>query len=200
MAGFDALKKVVEAKAKVVCRDIELNPEALKFLDSDPSPVEFLNVLLVQALYPDAIRFLARALPKREATWWACICTRGVLPKDAPALSLRALEAAEQWVYKPTEDNRRLAEAAANATAFDGPASWAAMAAFWSDGSIAPENAAPVNAPDFLASRAAAGAVMLAAVLTEPEKAPEKYRYFVEQGVDIANGGNGRPWQCDSGE
>ncbi|WP_374090067.1 hypothetical protein [Methylomicrobium lacus] len=195
MAGFDALKKVAVAKAAAVCRDIELDPEAVKCLESDPAPVEYLNALLERQLYPDAVRFLARALPKREATWWACICTRGMITQDTPPASLKALEAAEQWVYKPIEANRRSAEAAAQATAFDGPAAWAAMAAFWGDGSMAPENSPPITAPENLTAKAVAGAVMLAAVLSEPERAQEKYRYFLEQGVDIANGGNGRPWQ-----
>jgi len=195
MAGFDALKKVAVPKAAAVCRDIELDPQAVKCLEADPEPVEFLNALLERQLYPDAVRFLARALPKREAAWWACICTRGMMAQDAPPSSLKALEAAEQWVYKPTEANRRLAEAAAQSTAFDGPAAWAAMAAFWSDGSMAPENSPPVTAPENLSSKAVAGAVMLAAVSREPEKAAAKYRYFLEQGADIANGGNGRPWQ-----
>jgi hypothetical protein len=195
MAGFDALKKVAVPKASEVCQDIELDPSALKCLDSDPAPVEFLNALLERELYPDAVRFLARALPKREATWWACICTRGLINQDARPASLAALEAAEQWVYKPTESNRRLADAAARAASFDGPASWAAMAAFWSGGSMAPENSPPVAPADNLTSKAVAGAVMLAAVLHEPEKAAEKYRYFLAQGVEIANGGNGRPWQ-----
>lgn len=194
MAGFDALKKVAAPKAASVCQDIELDPEAAQCLKADPAPVEFLNELLERQLFPDAVRFLARALPKREATWWACICTRGMLTPETPPASVRALEAAEQWVYKPTEDNRRMAETAAHATSFDGPEPWAAMAAFWSEGSIAPANVPPVAPSDNLASKAVAGAVMLAAVSREPEKAPDKYRYFLAQGVDIANGGNGRPW------
>ncbi|MGJ0486961.1 MAG: DUF6931 family protein [Methylomicrobium sp.] len=153
-----------------------------------------MNTLLEQQLYSDAIRFLARALPKREATWWACICARGIMTQDTPPAMRAALEAAEQWVYKPTEANRRLADAAARATSFDGPAAWAAMAAFWSEGSMAPEDAPAVPPADNLTGKAVAGAVMLAAVMEQPEKAQDKYRFFLEQGVDIANGGNGRPW------
>jgi len=32
-------------------------------------------------------------------------------------------------------------------------------------------------------------------VLKQPEKAKDKYLFFIEQGIDIANGGNGRVWQ-----
>lgn len=194
MAGFVSLKKVAAPRAAAICQDIDLDPQAVKCLESDPAPVDFLNTLLEKQLYPDALRFLARALPKREATWWACICTRGMITPDTPPAILAALEAAEQWVYKPTEANRRLADAAARATSFDGPAAWAAMAAFWSEGSMAPEDAPVVPPADNLTAKAVTGAVMLAAVIEQPERVQDKYRFFLEQGVDIANGGNGRPW------
>jgi hypothetical protein len=68
------------------------------------------------------------------------------------------------------------------------------MAAFWSEGSIAPEDAPAVPPADNLTAKAVAGAVMLAAVQAQPEKANDKYLFFIEQAIDIANGGNGRLW------
>ncbi len=195
MAEWATLNKVAIPKAAIICQDIQLDEQALSSLASDPSPSGFLAVLLERQLYPDAVRFLARALPKREATWWACICARSVIAATASTELQNALKAAEQWVYKPTEDNRRAAHAAAQATSFESPAAWAAMAAFWSDGSIAPEDAPVVPPADYLTAKAVAGAVMLAAVMTQPEQASAKYRFFMEQGIDIANGGNGRIWQ-----
>ena len=44
------------------------------------------------------------------------------------------------WVEEPGETRRRRCEAAAGKTKFDGPGSWLAMAAFWSGGSIAPDD------------------------------------------------------------
>lgn len=190
-----SLNKVSLPKAALICEDIALESEALALLDEDKSPVEFLNVLLDGHYYPDAVRFLARALPKREATWWACICARSILSDASPSAFINALQAAETWVYDPTDSHRRLAYQAAQATAFDNPAAWAGMAAFWSDGSMAPETAPVVPPADYLTGRAVAGAVMLAAVLGQPERANQKYQFFIEQGIDIANGGNGKVWQ-----
>jgi hypothetical protein len=68
------------------------------------------------------------------------------------------------------------------------------MAAFWSEGSIAPEDAPAVPPANNLTAKAVAGAVMLAAVQAQPEKANDKYLFFIEQAIDIANGGNGRLW------
>lgn len=190
-----SLRKVTIPTAMQICQDIELDREALQSLVVELAPDAFLHNLIELKYYPDAVRFLARALPKREATWWACISARSAIDAQTPAEILKSLEAAEAWVYKPTEANRRAAYAAAEVASFDNPAAWAAMAAFWSEGSMAPENAPPVAPADNLTARAVAGAVMLAAVQHQTDKAQEKYQFFIEQGIDIANGGNGRVWQ-----
>lgn len=189
------LKKVSIPKALLICQDIDLGKEATQLLTSDPSPAEFLNSLIDQQFYIDAIKFMARALPKREAAWWACLSVRGTLNADSKPVHASALTAAETWVFKPTEANRRQANAAAQAAGFDNPTAWAAMAVFWSEGSMAPENGTVVPPAENLTAKAVAGAVMLAALQTQPEKAREKYVFFLEQAVDIANGGNGKPWE-----
>lgn len=195
MSATASLNKVSYSKAAPICEDIDLESQALALLDTEISPIEFLNVLLDKHFHSDAVRFLARALPKREATWWACICARSLLNDASPIAIINALQAAEAWVYHPTDTHRRQAHQAAQATAFDNPAAWAAMAAFWSEGSMAPEEAPVVPPADHLTSKAVAGAVMLSAVLGQPELATQKYLFFIEQGIDIANGGNGKVWQ-----
>lgn len=185
-------KKISAVTAAEVCRDIQLEPAALERLTPAATPADFLQALTQQGLHAEAVKFLARALPKREAAWWACLCARHALDGSPLPALLKALEAAERWVYEPTEDHRRAAHAAAQETDFSHPASWAAMAAFWSGGSMAPPNVPAVPAADHLTGKATAGAVILAAVQTEPEKAQEKFLLFLRQGVDIACGGNGR--------
>ncbi|MCQ8104785.1 hypothetical protein NP590_11765 [Methylomonas sp. SURF-2] len=194
-----SLNKVLAPKAALVCQDIELDQAAQACLATDPVPVDFLRSLIQQQLYPDAVRFLARALPKREAVWWACLSARGCLAEHAGQQLLQAVEAAEAWVYKPNEANRRQAYHAAELAKFENPAAWAGMAAFWSEGSMAPENVPAVPPADNLTAKAVAGAVMLAAVQSRPEQANDKYLFFLEQGIDIANGGNGRLWPAGNG-
>jgi len=196
MAGAITLKKILTPHAQTICKDIDVGPEAKKCLEAESDPVAYLNALMEQNLYVDAVRFLARALPKREATWWACLSARCTVNEKSPPELITALTAAEAWVFSPTEPNRRKSHTAAQAANFDNAASWAAMAAFWSEGNMAPEDVpAVVPPPDNLSSKAVAGAVMLSAVQTQPEKADEKYVFFIEQAIDIANGGNGKVWQ-----
>lgn len=77
----------------------------------------------------DEARLFAYALPRREAVWWACMCARAVPDPGLPAADALALEAAERWVRRPDDGNRRAAVAAAEATAHRTAEAWAAQAA-----------------------------------------------------------------------
>ncbi len=156
------------------------------------SPAHYLNELIAGGKLEQAIQFLAFALPPREAVWWSCICTRTLFVEPPPRSLLEAVEAAEAWVRKPTEEHRRAAMACAQATDFRSPAAWAAVAAFWSGGSLAPADLPEVPAAPHLLGVAVAGAIALAAVQTEPQHADRKRAQYVASAVDIANGGNGR--------
>jgi len=188
----ESFKKIPSPQSAPLCTDIELDDAARQLLQADPSPPVFLGQLIEQGLFIDAVRFLARALPPREAAWWACLCARSALAEDADPAVKAALETAERWVYTPSEENRRATYEAAQASGFECPAAWAAMAAFWSGGSMAPANVPEVLPAANLTGKAASGAVMLAAVGREPQKADERYRQFLQQGIDIAQGGSGR--------
>lgn len=184
--------KIKAATAQEICTQFMLSAEAQSHLDPQMAPLPFLDVLVAHSLYADAMQFLARALPKREAVWWSSTCVRG-LPNDAKQPELAAgLEAAEGWVYRPTEENRRNAEKAANAIKAPHPARWTAMAAFWSGGSLAPADAPEVKPAEDFTAKAVAGAVMMAAAL-DPLESQARNKRFIESGLDIANGGTGRP-------
>ncbi len=156
------------------------------------TPAAFLEQLISRSAFDEAVQFLAFALPKREAVWWACLCARSDLRDPVPAPALAALTAAEAWVYRPTEENRRAAMERAQETKFDTSSAWAAVAAFWSGGSLAPPDLPAVTPAAHLSGAAVAGAVTLAAVQTEPELADEKRQRYIKIAIDIANGGSGR--------
>ena len=189
------LSKIHQQNATTICQDIELDQPATALLQGNPTSALFIHQLVEQRLYPDAVRFLAHALPKREATWWACLCARNSLTDNAPANEIKAIELAEAWVYKPTEENRKLTLPAAEATGFKTAASWAAVAAFWSGDNISPVTQAIVPPDEKLFSKAVVGAVMLAAAQGEASKVNDNYQLFLQQGINIAGGGDGRTIQ-----
>jgi hypothetical protein len=169
-----------------------MSQEGLALRRPGLTPPDFIDLLCGAELWIDAIRFLAHVLPRREAVWWACTAARSGLDPNAAA-QRQAIETAEAWVYHPDEDRRRAAVAAAPAAGNDNPAHWAAMAAAWSGGSLAPPEAPVVPPGETLTAQAVAGAVLLAAVKPAPDQAPGRYRTAVAQAIDIARGGTGRP-------
>jgi hypothetical protein len=152
----------------------------------DPGARAFVGRLIDGALFADAVRFLAHALPKREAVWWAWVCARTAAGATPTTSITTALVATEQWIVQPTEDNRRAAMAAAEAAQLGTPAGCAALAAFLSAGSVGPANVAPVAAGEFASAKAVGGAVTLAAV-ADPPGATERFREYIGLGLQVAD-------------
>src|SRR5262245_47973251 len=71
---------------------------------------QYLGWLIDQGQLAAALRFLAWALGRREAVWWACRCVALVSSDQDRPEERVALEAARRWAAAPTEDNRRWAE------------------------------------------------------------------------------------------
>ncbi|HEY5603542.1 MAG TPA: Twin-arginine translocation pathway signal [Gammaproteobacteria bacterium] len=187
-----AMQKVGADKAIDIVRHYELEKESRALLTEDQRPSEFLDTLIKNELYYDAVTFLAHSLPAREAVWWACVCCRYFLEGSDVKYQL-ALNAAEAWVYDPSEQNRRIAEKFAEEGDYATSASWAAAAAFWSGGSITKENDPAMEPPAFLYAHAVAGSVVMAAGWKQPEADEVKQRFetYLKHGISIANGGNG---------
>jgi hypothetical protein len=163
-----------------------VSDEARALLRSGQPPRDYVAALVAAELYPDAVRFLAHAIPKREAVWWAWFCARRAAGAEPAAPARAALDATERWIAQPNDEHRRAAMVAAEAADFGTAPGCAALAAFLTGGSIAPPEAPVVPPGEFMSAAAVAGSVTLAAVATEPEKAPEKFRAYIEQGLDVA--------------
>ncbi len=173
--------------AKEVAAQFELAPEAKAMLNSQ-TPPQFLAALLDYGHDRDALRFLAYAMPRRHAVFWAYLCVKALLAGEVPPLAAQALQAAHQWVLDAAETSRRACEAAYLAAGLEEPAAVVAVAAFWSGGSLAPEGNPVVPPPAHLCAHGAASAVMLAIARSDPLKAKELYAQAVAQGVGVAAG------------
>ena len=187
-----ALSKVSAKTAEEVCKTYKASDDAAAALEPEQTPAGFLAALIERNLMIDAIRFLAHALPKREAVWWACLSARDAQGEDAERKLVMTLDAAEQWVRKPTEENRRLALARGNAIAEgDSPAAFAAQGAGWSSGSMGPRDGPDVESQEWMTGLAVFMAVLIAAT-SDAEAVEERLKAGLERGIDIANGGAGR--------
>lgn len=174
------------SRTAAIARAAEVGEQAAALARPETHPGDYVAQLMEKKLYPDAVRFLAHSLPKREAVWWAWMCARRAAGDQAPPAIQAALEATEKWIAQPNEERRRAAMAAAEKAGFGSAAGCAGLAAFFSGGSMAPPEAPPVPPGPYLTAKAVSGAVICAAV-AEPEAAPGRFDQFVAQGLDVAN-------------
>lgn len=184
------LSRVAAKTAAEVCGRFDIGEEARALLRPDLSPGDYLEILKGRDRFPAAIQFLAYALPKPEAVWWACKCVRESAGGSPTAAAAAALQAAEKWVTNPTDENRRAAMPAAQGAGLATAAGAAALAAYVSGGSLAPANLPPVSPGDMLTAQTVTGAVLVAAVERETQKAFDKFRRFLVLGTEVASGTN----------
>ena len=188
--------RVKHATAAAVAPLAQLDAPALALLNADGEaapmdPPKFCERLVERKLLVDAIRFLAQALPPREAVFWALQCVRETgaqEPDDGQMLAL-----AERWVKSPSDDGGRAGFALAEKSGFKSGAAWVAVGCFWCGPSLAPASAPAVPPAPGLAGKAASGAILLAAVSGKPNEALGRQRRFLELGVAIASGATPLP-------
>ena len=181
VAGAEPAAAAV-APAAVYCRDLDWSEPAQQLLQEDLPPADYLDRLIAADLLPDAVRFLAAWLPKPASVAWACGCVRSALGDSMRPADQAALDAAEAWASEPDEPKRRAAEGTAEACHYTGPAASVALAAFWSGGSLAAPDLAPVPPPETATTKAVTGALMMAAPCGDPAQAPQRYRDFLDAG------------------
>ncbi len=180
MSGALANSKAMEISAAA-----ELGDEALALLRPEMQPAQFVALMMEKALFADAVRFVSHALPKREAVWWGWMCARRASGDTPPPAVRTALEATEKWIAQPTDEHARQAHEAAERATLQTPAGCAALAAFFGGSSLAPPDLPAVPPGEFLTAKAVAGAVIFAAVKPVAAQAPEKFKQFVAQGMDV---------------
>lgn len=147
--------------------------------DARAAPAAFFGRLRQAGRLADAALFLGQALPRYETVAWGARVVRD-LRRDGAGRGPEAdaLKAALLWVQDPSEARRRAAFDAAQRARDDSPERMAALAAFFSGGSMTPADCPPVPAPKEAAGRFAAGAVLLAAA-----RAPDQAR-ALDQALD----------------
>jgi hypothetical protein len=185
------LAKLRIAKLADVLPRLDLAPPTAALLAGCPDAAAAFLLLQERGIPVDACKLAAHALPGREAVWWACMCARHTAPAEPAAAAQALLTAAELWVRKPTDENRRAAFALALESGFQSPEAWAAVAAFWNGDSMSPLGQPVVPPPPDAPGRAVAGAVALASVRDHPERHGHRLARFLDSARDIAGGGTG---------
>jgi hypothetical protein len=188
MASTHPWIRIVAPKAVTICKSLALPESVRALLRADPDTAVFYGELAKSELYELATMFLARALARREAVWWACLCVEAGHSGKVPAGEETALLAAVRWVLEPVEANRRAAEEPGRALGINSLGGNLALAAFWSGGSLNPPDL-PIRAPSpSKTPEAVARAVLSTVNVVFPHCQPLAFRQFLSLGEGIAAG------------
>ena len=154
------------------------------------APVEtVLAELAEKGAVVDMLRLFSVALPPRERVWWSCLAGRDVLEADEDPPP--PLQAAEAWVFRPTEENRAAAKAALEVADIDDDTVHCATGVLYCDGTLGPGDLAEHEAPPG-AGELSAFAMNLIALGARPEAFDTTAALLIDRAVDIARGGSGR--------
>lgn len=185
------LIKATNQNAEVICKNVDLEKNALPLLTAGETLSGFIQKLLQVHALKDVIGVISQALPPREAVYWACLCVRDVLDEKKNPDDGLAIRAAEQWLVKPNEDDRYLNLLMAEKLEYATAAAWVSNAVFWSGGSITPKGEAKVEAPEGIFGKAICGAISLASAHEDEKKMQTLQQRFIKRGINISQGGKG---------
>ena len=163
----------------------KLSKGSQTLLTGDIGPSRFIQLLEQRGLFNDAIQFLAHGLPIEIGIRWGCSAIREL------ALSLdstEALEAAENWLKKPGDEERWKAREAAEKSGLSSPADLLGMAVFFSGGSITPMDSPAAPPPIYVANRLVGGSVQLAVLSRNPEQSHARYLRALQIGRQVVKG------------
>lgn len=184
-------KKVVSEKAADIVGPTLLDAAAMVLLKPEMRPEAFIAALADAERWPDAVKVMSRTLPPREAVWWACVCARQMTSLTGEA-DIAALEAAEKWVYKPTEGNREAAFRLVQESSSRSAGTLAASAAAFSAGNLPLEGGHRVELDAEAFPAVIEAVVMVSATEKKGREIHARLKKFLRSGEDIACGGNGR--------
>lgn len=127
---------LVEAPVKEIVAQAELSAAGQEACAAETKADSALARLEERECIGDAVAFLAHALPKREAVWWALLCLWDVQRPEASARDEAVYRALVRWLRQPSEESRRQVETAGKAAGVKSLAGNLARAAFLSGGSM----------------------------------------------------------------
>lgn len=170
-----------------LCDAAEISPEARALLGDGVAAKEFTEQLIADGHFSDAIAFLAHALPRREAIWWAMVCARAAVGQEPEEPVHATLEIIRQWIAEPTDEHRRQAFQMGEALGYATPVGCATVAIFLSGETLGLPDTPPIPPEEYAGAKAIVGSVNLAALQRNQEDPVAAFQEFLAQGMKLAD-------------
>lgn len=189
----ERFKKMVKVSQEPVAKLLSLTNTRLKTpIDAPVAALaeEVLTELDGKGAMLDVLRLMSIVLPPRERVWWACLAARDYLGPKTDR-DPKPLTTSEDWVFKPTDENRERARLSMDDAYIDDDTVNIAMSVLYSDGTLGPADLSEFPAPAG-AAETCAFVMNVVALNKKPDKFQEYGQFLIDRAVDIARGGNGR--------
>jgi len=183
------LVKVPLPKAMEIRKAYRLRSAGLVLLSSDHTPLQFLDRLVVKPdTHLDAIDFLARALPRREAVWWGALCVWLTSEGKLAMPELELMKAAARWVLEPGESGRVLVQDALANVELASPLGYLGNAVTQTGPFVPYPGGAPIDPLPTACADSVAGGLHLAAVSGDATKVMARYQDYTALGIGVGRG------------
>ncbi len=187
----DHWKKINAEKVSDIIDLDELAADSSALLGTDMWPETFIEELSSAEKWLDAVKVLAHALPRREAVWWACMCATQMDKLTDNESEKSALESAEKWVFKPTEEHRADAFLLAQRSRTNSVGTFCALAAAFSDDTLIISEDQKIDIDTSGFGKMVAGIIAMSAAEGKGARFDQRIQNFLISGRAIACGGNG---------
>lgn len=154
---------------------------------SDEPSLAFVKRLASEGDIGAALSYCAYLISRREAVLWGCDCIRQTELRGAR--EAQCFQIAENWAKDPTDANRRAALDFGSQSHRDAPATWLALAAAWSGGSIGEADGVRIVPPQQLSAQAVRGALLIARGRLARTQAAKVEAQWIADGLRWAAGG-----------
>ncbi len=154
----------------------------------DVPPAVFVDGLVKASKFDEGLSFCSYLLARREAVAWGCRCWRTRLVQDAGpgAPPSPGIDAAEAWAEAPSDKRRLKAYDDWTTGNREDPATWFALAAAWSGGSMIPSLPnSPSAAPHLTATLVRVGLLLMLNRVTASER-PTSAKQWIDAGLHLA--------------
>lgn len=177
---IETVQEIIDLKQRCIC--IELSEEAVELSNELQTREELVEVLKSENLFEDAIRLQADILGTALAIKWANQAIANLVGDELTETDQAAVDAVNQWIEEPTEENRRHNEALAEKLDYAGIGGAITAAVFLSGGSLgAPDLGHDIDPEPYAAGQALTVAMLLASLDEDPDKTEAQLKLILEK-------------------
>ena len=121
----------LEKRAVEVCALFPLATASIRLLDDNPAVAVAMERFFSGGFLPEARRVLAYAMERRQAVWWAYLCTsEAIRHKEISSTQALAMHQVLTWILEPSDVNRKACKRLVRPCGVR-PVSAAGCAAWW---------------------------------------------------------------------